>query len=311
MHGSRLPCRGLHESSIIRHSVISSGLPDAGTWTKGREAVKTKTTAVKRRLSDNLKRIRERIEHACERSDRDPDSIQLVAVTKSVELDVVRQALDLGILDLGESRAQQLNQRAGMIHEYMERKSVLSGSRNEPRGGTSSVRPRWHMIGHLQRNKVKLVIPWIELIHSVDSLRLAEDLHDQAAKLGRVVDFLLQVNTSGEKSKYGVAVGAVSHLVEHFSEWPSIRLRGLMTMAPLETPPPEIHLYFDRLCDIFEDLRGQRVVGSEFNILSMGMSNDFELAIEAGATMIRIGEALFEGLTRPAEDRGARVGSES
>ncbi|MFQ5411184.1 MAG: YggS family pyridoxal phosphate-dependent enzyme [Phycisphaerae bacterium] len=271
----------------------------------------TKTTAVKRRLSDNLKRIRERIETACARVHRDPDTVRLIAVTKSVELDVIRQALDLGILDLGESRAQQLNQRAGMIHEFMERKSVLSGSRSDSRTPASIARPRWHMVGHLQRNKVKLVIPWIELIHSVDSLRLAEDLHDQATQLGRVVDFLLQVNTSGEKSKYGVAVGAVPHLVEHFSEWPGIRLCGLMTMAPLDATPPETRLYFDRLRDIFEDLRGARVVDSEFKFLSMGMSSDFEWGIESGATMIRIGGALFEGLPKPTPNPSVRIGDDT
>lgn len=250
-----------------------------------------KTNVVKKKLAENLKRVRDRIEKACQRAHRDPATIRLIAVTKYVELDVIRNALELGIHDIGESRALQLNQRAGMIHEFIERKSVLSGRREPP-----GPRPRWHMVGHLQRNKIKLVVPWIELIHSVDSLRLAEDIHDQAKKLGRTVDFLLQVNTSGEKSKFGVAVGAVPHLLEHFAEWPNIRLCGLMTMAPIDCPPGELRLYFDRLKDVFDDLKGEKHLGPHFSEISMGMSSDFETAIEAGATMVRLGSTLFEGL---------------
>jgi len=257
--------------------------------------VTIKTTTMKRRLSENMKRVGDRIAQACARANRDPSEVRLVAVTKSVELDVIRQTLELGVLDLGESRAQQLNQRAGMMHEHMERKSVLSG-RREGAAASGFARPRWHMVGHLQRNKVKLVVPWVELIHSLDTLRLAEDLHEQATQLGRVVDFLLQVNTSGEKSKYGVAVGAVPHLVDHFASWPGIRLCGLMTMAPIGATPVELRLYFERLRDVFEDLRGEGLVGPAFRELSMGMSADFETAIESGATMVRIGSALFEGL---------------
>ncbi|GMU35670.1 MAG: hypothetical protein AMXMBFR20_35410 [Planctomycetia bacterium] len=159
------------------------------------------------------------------------------------------------------------------------------------------------MIGHLQRNKVKLVVPWAEMIHSVDSLRLAEDLHLQATRLGRVVDILLQVNTTGERSKFGVAVGAAPHLTEHLAAWPGVRLCGLMTMAPLDSTPEELRLAFSRLKDIFEDMRGDRYVGPAFEHLSMGMSNDFEYAIEAGATMVRIGSLLFEGMTSSVADK--------
>ncbi len=248
-------------------------------------------TTVKRRLSENIKRVRGRIEDACARAKRDPDEVRIIAVTKYVELDIVRQLLELGHVELGESRAQQLNQRAGMIHESIERRTTLSGRRD-----AAANRPRWHMVGHLQRNKIKMVLPWVELIHSVDSLRLAEDLHLQARKLDRVVDILLQVNTSAERSKFGVAVGAVPHLAEHFAEWDGIRFCGLMTMAPLDAPPGELRLYFERLRDVFEDLQGDRKKHPGLEHLSMGMSIDFETAIECGATMVRIGSALFEGL---------------
>lgn len=275
----------------------------ADTGTKGYVIVTSNTALLRRRLTENAKRIRERIEAACTRTDRDADAIRVVAVTKYVEMNIVRQALELGILDLGESRAQQLNRRAGMVHELMERRSVLAGSGGARREAIAG-RPRWHMVGHLQRNKVKLVLPWVELIHSVDSIRLAEDLHTQATKVGRVVDILLQVNTSAEKSKFGVAVGAVTHMAEHFVAWPGIRLCGLMTMGPLGATPQEVRLCFDRLRDIFEDMRGARYLDSHFKELSMGMSDDFEIAIEAGATMVRIGSALFEGLTSTAVPSG-------
>jgi pyridoxal phosphate enzyme (YggS family) len=257
--------------------------------------VVSNVTSVRRKLSENLKKVRDRIAAACARARRDPADVKLIAVTKYVETEVIRQAIEMGLLDIGESRAQQLNQRAGMMHEFIERRNVLVGRQE---GG--AMRPRWHMVGHLQRNKVKLVVPWAELVHSVDSLRLAEDLHQQAEKVGRVVPILLQVNTSGEKSKYGVAVGAAPHLTEHLASWPGIKLRGLMTMAPLGVPPAEVRLSFDRLRDVFEDMRGDNNVGPEFTELSMGMSSDFEAAIEAGATMVRIGSTLFEGLSNPA-----------
>jgi len=256
---------------------------------------KTSTTN-KRKLQENLKRVKDKIARACDKAKRDPAEVRMVAVTKYVELDVVRMAMDMGVLDLGESRPQQLNQRAGMLHEAAERRAVL--------GSDPLPRPRWHMIGHLQRNKVKMVVPWIEMIHSVDSLRLAEDLHTQARRVGRVIDMLLQVNTSGEKTKFGVAVGAVTHLAEHFAEWDGIRLRGLMTMAPIDCTPDELSLYFNRLRDVFEDMRGERFVTPAFSELSMGMSDDFEVAIECGATQVRIGSALFDGLMMPRDRMG-------
>ncbi len=269
---------------------------------KGSQTVSSNVAGVRRRISDNLKRIRERIAAACDRTKRDPDAVRVVAVCKYVEMDILRQTLEVGLLDIGESRAQQLNQRAGMLQELSQRRSVLAsgtGAKKDARV-VGPPRPRWHMVGHLQRNKVKLVVPWAELIHSVDSLRLAEDLHKQATSVGRVVNILLQVNTSAEKAKFGIAVGAVSHLAEHFIEWPGIRLCGLMTMGPLEGTPYEVRLCFDRLRDVFDDLRGERYLGPHFNVLSMGMSGDFEMGIEAGATMIRIGTALFEGLPTTA-----------
>ncbi len=250
--------------------------------------------SLRRRLAENLKRVRERIHSAAAAARRDPAEITLVAVTKYVEIDVVRQALECGLADLGESRAQQLNQRAGMIHEYIERRAVLAGRAERP-----LPRPRWHMVGHLQRNKVRMVLPWAELIHSVDSLRLAEEIQQQAARLGRVANILLQVNVSGERSKFGVAIGAAPHLAEQFLAWSGLRLCGLMTMLPVDATYDEQRLYFDRLREVFEDMAGEKVAGPHFRHLSMGMSRDFEAAIASGATIVRIGEAVFAGLLSP------------
>jgi len=249
----------------------------------------TQATSIRRRLADNIRRVRDRIEDACAKAARSPSDVTLVAVTKAVDLDIVRLSMEMGLLDLGESRAQQLDQRAAMIQEFLKRRQVLAHD-------APALRPRWHMVGHLQTNKIRLVLPWCDLIHSVDSLRLAEELNEQADRAGRDVPMLLQVNTSGERSKFGVVVGAVPYVIEQMMELPRIRLRGLMTMAPLDATPAEVRLYFDRLREVFEELRQNREAGPEFDQLSMGMSNDYTIGIAAGATLVRIGTALFEGI---------------
>lgn len=243
--------------------------------------------SVRRKLSDNLKRIRERMAAACERRGRRPDEVRLIAVTKTVEVDVIRSAMDAGLLDLGESRVQELVRRAGMIREHLNRR------RSMDRADVAD--PTWHMVGHLQRNKVRALLPWVDMIHSLDSLRLAEEVSDEAVKIHRVLPVLIEVNVSGEKSKYGIAVGAVPHLAENIRSLPGIQVIGLMTMAPQSDDPEEARPHFARLREVFEDMRTERILGPEFREMSMGMSNDFEIAIEEGATMVRVGTALFEG----------------
>ncbi|HUW84097.1 MAG TPA: YggS family pyridoxal phosphate-dependent enzyme [Phycisphaerae bacterium] len=247
---------------------------------------------MKRRLIDNLRRVGDRIAAAAERSERQPEDIQLVAVTKLVEMDVVRQLLDLGIADLGESRVQVLVKRAGMLDEQLQRRLA----RTSQEAPDQPIRPRWHMVGHLQRNKVRVVLPWIELIHSLDSLRLAEEISAQAVKANREVRALIQVNPTAEKTKFGVAVGAAIHLAEQIVTLPKLRLIGLMAMAPLVDDPEKSRPYFERTRELFEEIRGEDVVGPEFVHLSMGMSSDYVVAVEEGATMVRIGTALFDGL---------------
>jgi hypothetical protein len=244
---------------------------------------------MKRKLSDNFKRVRDRIEAACERSRRSPDDVQLIAVTKTVEIDVIRAVLETNTVDLGESRVQELIKRAGMIREYLNRRRTLEADKAPPD-------PRWHMIGHLQRNKVKQLLPWAHTIHSLDSLRLAEEISKEAMRLDREIAAMIEVNVASEKSKYGIAVGAVAHLTEHIVSMPGLNIIGLMTMAPFADDPEEARPHFRRLREILEDMRREGIVGPQCKHLSMGMSNDFEVAIEEGATMVRIGTQLFEGI---------------
>ena len=151
------------------------------------------------------------------------------------------------------------------------------------------------MVGHLQRNKVKHILPIIDFIHSIDSLRLAEEINTAAARLGmeNKIKVLLQVNTSQEKQKYGLAVGAVSALAEQVQTLPNLQVCGLMTMAPFTEDENRCRFCFSRLREIFDEMRGEHVVGPSFTHLSMGMSQDYEIAVEEGATMLRIGSALF------------------
>ncbi|MEP0844460.1 MAG: YggS family pyridoxal phosphate-dependent enzyme [Phycisphaerae bacterium] len=255
---------------------------------------------MRRKLADNLKRIRDRIQSACARAGRRVEDVRLVAVTKSVEIDVIRSSIELGLTDLGESRPQELVKRAGMIREHLSRRRTL-----EP--GHAPPDPRWHMIGHLQRNKVRMILPWVEMIHSVDSLRLADEIHDESQRIGRIIPVLLEVNVSGEKSKFGIAVGAVAHVIEHIRDLSGLHIRGLMTMAPLSENPDAARPFFARLRELLEELRSERLVGADCRELSMGMSNDFEAGILEGATLIRVGSALYDGV---AQEVASRTGDE-
>jgi len=194
-------------------------------------------------------------------------------------------------VDLAENRVQQLVQRAALLDEFLHRRMQLSGAAPDAHATPSAV--RWHMIGHLQRNKVKQVIPIVKLIHSVDSLRLAEELQTLGNRLDKTFDVLMQVNASGESTKYGVSSPAVPYLAEQIDTMVHLRLRGLMTMAPYSENPEDARPTFIRTRELFEELRQQKIGGPDFNILSMGMTNDFEIAIEQGANLLRIGRAIF------------------
>jgi len=244
------------------------------------------------RISENLKRVQGAIGEACARSNRSRDDVSIVAVTKTVDVEAIQALLNLGQLDIAESKAQDMSEKYETCQEKL-------GRRIEPPSLTPKPqppKPRWHMIGHLQRNKVKPILPYVHMIHSVDSLRLAEEINTTAARLGlnHKVKIFLQVNAGQEKQKYGLAVGAVIALSEQVVTLPNLEIVGLMTMAPLTEDTQKVRLCFERCRELFEELHSERIAGPGFAHLSMGMSQDYEIAIECGATMVRIGTALFE-----------------
>lgn len=244
--------------------------------------------AKKSPLAEKLEQIRERLAKACAKASREVSEVTLVAVTKTAAPEQIREILQLGVGDLGESRVQVLVQRAAQINEFYQRQ-VQRGDTPMPS------RLRWHMIGHLQRNKVKQVLPLVDLIHSIDSLRLAEELDTQGAKLGKKIPVLLQINASEEPQKSGVAVGAATHLAEQIDTMPNLQMVGLMTLAALGAPEDDARRTFARVREIFEEMRWHKIGGGSLRHLSMGMSEDFEAAILEGSTMVRIGSALFGG----------------
>jgi len=238
------------------------------------------------KIADRVKQVKDTINSACASTGRDPSDVKLVVVTKSAEIEAVREVLSLGMTELGENRVQQLKKVSAQIVEFMqEKESDL----------TIPKEVHWHMIGHLQRNKVRQVLPIASLIHTVDTLRLAEEINTSAAKLNLCPRVLLQVNTSNESQKYGVPVGAAVHLAEQIETLPNLKLSGLMTMAPLTHNKDVVRACFVRARELFVEMRGEKIVGSQFTELSMGMSSDYEIAVEEGATILRIGSAIFAG----------------
>lgn len=244
-------------------------------------------------LAEKLDEVKDRIAAAAAKAKREPSEVTLVAVTKTAAPEQIRETLQLGVADLGESRVQVLTQRAAQINEYHQRR--LAHGDGPGGAGPLPEKIRWHMIGHLQRNKIKPVLPLVSLIHSIDSLRLAEEIDAHAAKAGRRMPVLMQVNAGEEPQKYGVAVGAAVHLAEQIDSMPNLQIVGLMTMAPLEAPEAKVRQAFSRTREIFEELKWHKIGGASMRHLSMGMSNDFESAIAEGATMVRIGSLLFGG----------------
>lgn len=237
----------------------------------------------KGRIEKNLQRIRETIAAACTRAGRTPDEVSIVAVTKAVDLETIKNAIDAGLTDLGESRVQQLTDRTREVTAWMGRR------RNQ-----RDVQVRWHLVGHLQRNKVKAALEAANVIHSIDSLRLAEEIDERAQHMKRIATVFLQVNCSSEDQKFGCAVGAAVHLGEMIASMKHIRLLGLMTMGPLTNDPELARPSFIRMRELFEEMHTRKIGGDDFRHLSMGMTQDYNVAVEEGATILRIGTGLFE-----------------
>jgi pyridoxal phosphate enzyme (YggS family) len=252
----------------------------------------TTVTTLTERYQDVMRRVRE----ATARAGREGEPIHVVAVTKFAEIHDIRELIALGHQDFGENRVQQLTQRAAVIQEGLERRRAM----RETAGDDDPNAVRWHMIGHLQRNKVAKCVPHVRLIHSVDSLRLVEELQAYAVKRDIDVDVLVQVNCSGEASKFGCAVPAAQHLCEQIDLTGNIHIRGLMTIAPYAQDPEDARPTFSRCRELFDDIAKLDLGDGRFNILSMGMTGDFETAIDCGANVLRIGSAIFG--TKPVED---------
>jgi len=229
-------------------------------------------------LSRNLTEVRERIAAACGRAGRPPESVRLVAVTKTVGPEVIRLLPGLGVEDIGENRVQQAR------------------ARRENLGGSLGL--RWHMVGRLQTNKVRHALRVFEMIHSVDRFALAQEIDRRAGREHRVADVLVQCNTSGEETKAGVEDSELIRLLDRIMELEWVRVRGLMTMAPIVQRAEDARPYFAQLRRLAEKARA--ATGLPLAELSMGMTQDFEVAIEEGATMVRIGTAIFDGLQAQA-----------
>ncbi|SHG49053.1 hypothetical protein SAMN02745221_00326 [Thermosyntropha lipolytica DSM 11003] len=223
-------------------------------------------------LENNLKQVRERIEKACLKAGRNPADIMLVAVSKTVDIDTIKKAYELGITHFGENRVQELKQKIPLLPQA-----------------------NWHMIGRLQTNKVKDIVGKVVLIHSLDRWNLAEEINKRARALHMNVSTLLQINIAGEEQKAGIAPDDVEYFLESVSQLDHIRITGFMTMAPLLDNPEEARPVFRELAQLRQKFRQKSYPNVELKYLSMGMSQDFEIAIEEGADIVRIGSAIFHG----------------
>lgn len=222
-------------------------------------------------LANNLQEVEKKIQEACARVNRSRDEITLIAVSKTKPISMLTEAYELGVRDFGENKVQELSEK------YPQMPSDI----------------RWHLIGHLQRNKVRQVIDKATLIHSVDSIRLAEAIEHEAAKKDIVVNILLEVNVAEEESKFGFKTEELLSAVKQISTYPHLRIKGLMTIAPFVENPEENRTVFAHLHKLSVDIAEKNIDNVSVDILSMGMTNDYQVAIEEGATMIRVGTGIF------------------
>lgn len=222
-------------------------------------------------LKDNFDKVNANIQAACDRAGRNREDVTLIAVSKTKPIQMLQEAYDFGVRFFGENKVQEI------VDKYEALPKDIS----------------WHMIGHLQRNKVKYIIDKVDMIHSVDSLRLAETIEKEAAKKDLIIKILIEVNVAKEESKFGVMPEKVEELVSQVSQLPHIRICGLMTIAPFVENPEENRIYFNRLRNIAVDIERKKSDNVIMSILSMGMTNDYEVAIEEGSTMVRVGTGLF------------------
>ena len=222
-------------------------------------------------LADNLQQVHANIEKACGLSGRKPDEVTLVAVSKTKPVSMLQEAYDAGARVFGENKVQEI------MDKYDQLPSDI----------------KWHMIGHLQRNKVKYIIDKVAMIHSVDSLRLAQTIEQEAAKKDIVMPVLLEVNVAEEESKFGLKVDEVLPLLQEISEFSHIQVKGLMTIAPFVENPEENREVFRTLKKLSVDISAKNINNVTMSVLSMGMTGDYEVAVQEGSTMVRVGTGIF------------------
>ena len=222
-------------------------------------------------LKENLANVEKNIEQACKNAGRSRDEVTLIAVSKTKPVEMLQEIYDENIRDFGENKVQELCSKMEQLPSDI----------------------RWHMIGHLQRNKVKYIVGKVELIHSVDTYRLAEEINIQAKKQNVIVPILVEVNIAHEESKFGISAEDAILLVEEISKLENIRIKGLMTIAPYVENPEDNRLYFRKIKQLSVDITNKNIDIVSMEILSMVMTNDYMVAIEEGATMVRVGTGIF------------------
>ena len=223
-------------------------------------------------IADNIKRVNERIENACIRCGRDPSEITLIGVTKTHGADMINEGIAAGLTDIGENRVQEIIEK----YDKIDKNAKI------------------HLIGHLQTNKVKYIADKVAMIHSVDSIKLAKEISDRAIKCGRVMDILIQLNISGEESKSEIKPESLDEILEQIKDLKGVFVRGLMTIPPIETGDMTLgREIFRKLNKIYIDKRAKIYDNIKMDVLSMGMSSDFGIAVEEGSTMVRVGRAIF------------------
>lgn len=222
-------------------------------------------------VKENLAVVEENIAAACRRAGRSRSDVTLIAVSKTKPVELIREAMDYGIRSFGENKVQEIQTKTEIIKEPLD----------------------WHMIGHLQRNKVKYIIDKVKFIHSVDSLRLAAQISSEAVKRNLICDILIEVNIAEEESKFGVSKNDTEALIRSIAPLPGIRVKGLMTVAPIAKNQENNRKYFKDLYRLYIDIRSKNIDNVYMKELSMGMTGDYEVAIEEGATMVRVGTGVF------------------
>ena len=222
-------------------------------------------------IAENIRSVEQRIQAACARAGRRRDEVTLICVTKTMPVTDLQESYDEGQRNFGENRVQEITEKYPLLPDDI----------------------RWHMIGHLQRNKVKYLMDRVVMIHSVDSASLARTISKEAVKAGRTMDILLEVNAAGEESKFGLSYEEVLPLVREIAPLPGLHICGLMTVAPYTDDPETNREFFKKLRDLSVDIDRQSIDNVSMHTLSMGMTGDFEVAIEEGATHIRVGTAIF------------------